>query len=88
MKNLGTVYSAVEPKPIEVLETKVFVASDIRIIDREVEDGTIQEYEYTLTEYDKDEYIHLMAERNTALDSQLVDTQLALVDVYEMILEG
>ena len=38
-----------------------------------------------MVQYTKDEYIKLMDEKNTELESQLTDTQLALCDVYEMI---
>lgn len=49
MKNFGTTYSAERPEEVDVKQTKVFVASDIK----EEKDGG---YSYDLTEYDKDEY--------------------------------
>lgn len=36
--------------------------------------------------YDKDEYIVLLSERNSSLEQQATDLQMALVDVYEMML--
>lgn len=36
--------------------------------------------------YDKDEYIALLSERNSSLEQQATDLQMALVDVYEMML--
>jgi hypothetical protein len=71
------VKSTVEPDAIKIDEYSVWVAGDIR------EDGG--EWEYTLTQYEKDEYIKLMDEKSAALDAQLTDTQLALCDVYEMM---
>lgn len=36
--------------------------------------------------YDKDEYITLLSERNSSLEQQTTDLQMAIVDVYEMML--
>lgn len=36
--------------------------------------------------YEKDEYIKLMAEKNGSLEQQATDMQMALCDVYEMML--
>jgi hypothetical protein len=71
------VKSTVEPDAIKIDEYSVWVAEDIR------ENGG--EWTYTLTQYEKDEYIKLMDEKSAALDAQLTDTQLALCDVYEMM---
>ena len=71
------VRSAVKPDTVKIDEYSVWVAEDIR------ESGG--EWAYTLTQYEKDEYIKLIGEKNTELESQLTDTQLALCDVYEMI---
>ena len=49
------------------------------------ENGERTEYEFTLLQYDKDEYIRHMAEVNASLDTQMTETQLALCDVYELI---
>ena len=35
---------------------------------------------------EKDEYIQLMAEKNSSLEEQATDLQLALADVYEQML--
>ena len=40
----------------------------------------------TLEIYEKDEYIQLMAEKNSSLEEQATDLQLALADVYEQML--
>lgn len=36
--------------------------------------------------YDKDEYIAYLTQKNSSLEKQATDLQLALVDVYEMML--
>lgn len=75
------------PVPIEVLETKVFVYSDIVESEIETEEGTLTDYCFTMTEYSKDEYITKLSNENNDLSFQLTDAQLALCDLYEMILE-
>ena len=77
MTDYGTVKSAVSPDEKIVDEYSVWVNSDIT----KTEEG----FEYHMVQYTKDEYIKLMDEKNTELESQLTDTQLALCDVYEMI---
>ena len=71
------VRSAVKPDTVKIDEYSVWVAEDIR--------QTGGEWVYTLTQYEKDEYIKLIDEKNTELESQLTDIQLAICDVYEMI---
>ena len=73
----GTVKSAVKPDAVKIDEYSVWVAENIR------ESGGM--WVYTLTQYEKDEYIKLMDEKSAELDAQLTDTQLALCDVYEMM---
>ena len=77
MKDYGTAKSSIKPEEIVIDEYSVWVADNIH-----EDDG---EWVYTLTQYEKDEYIKLMDEKSAALDAQLTDTQLALCDVYEMI---
>ena len=77
MKDYGIVKSAVRPEEKVVDEYSVWVNTDIA----ETADG----WEYHMVQYSKDEYIKLMDEKNTELESQLTDTQLALCDVYEMM---
>ena len=88
MIDYGSTRSTVRPEELEILETKVFVASDIKEIS---EDGTDEQpgftgYEYNLVEFDKDEYIKLQTEKNKNLTQQLTDTQLGLTEVYEMVI--
>ncbi len=87
MKDYGKVRSTVEPVEVEITETRVFVASNITpVTETGNEPGEgFSGFEYDLLEYTKDEYIKLQADRNTALEQQITDTQLALVEVYELI---
>ncbi|WP_195230593.1 hypothetical protein [Coprococcus comes] len=87
MIDYGTQRSTVKPLELELTETKVFVASNISPVD---EPGTEDQpgftgYEFDLVEYDKDEYIKIQAEKNAALEQQVTDTQIALCEVYELM---
>ena len=81
MKYYGKTLSTTRPKNIEITKTKVFVAEDIK----EILIENVREYEYTLIEYEKDEYIELISNKNTQLEKDIIATQLAICDVYEMI---
>ena len=87
MKDYGIQQSTLSPAKIEILEDKVFTATDITPItteETEEQPGFVG-FEFHLIEYEKDEYIKLQANRNDALEATLWDTQLALCDIYEMI---
>lgn len=49
------------------------------------ESGERTEYEFTLTQYTKDEYIRAMIDKNATLETDMTNTQLALCEVYEML---
>lgn len=85
MKNYGLQRSAVEPKAVEITESKVFVATNIEQVTLTMDEQEVQEYQFNLVEYDKDEYIKIISEKNEELEQQMTDTQLALCDVYEML---
>ncbi len=86
MKNHGIVRSTVEPKSLEVNEKKVFAATDIHPVTVNIEGQEAVEYEFNLLEYDKDEYIKLISDKNSELEENLTDTQMALCDVYELMI--
>lgn len=64
----------------------VYVNTDIREITVTYGERTYTEYEFNQTRYSKDEYIKLLDEKNSELEAQLTDTQLALCEVYELML--
>ena len=87
MKQYGTQRSIVKPEDVEITESKVFTyesITEIKVKNPESYDEATM-YEFTLTEYDKDEYIRIQAEKNVALEQQVTDTQLALCEVYELM---
>lgn len=74
------------PETVRILADKVLITSNVRQeqrggIDRE----NIPVYVYDITEYSKDEYIDIIRKKNEELETELLDTQSALCDVYEMI---
>lgn len=87
MKQYGTQRSTVKPEDVEITESKVFTYEsiiEIKVKNPESDDEVTM-YEFTLTEYDKDEYIRIQAEKNASLEEQMTQTQVALCDVYEML---
>lgn len=83
MIDYGVVRSTVKPDAVEIDEYSVWVNSNITEIVVQSEDESHTEYEFNQVRYTKDEYIKLIDERNTTLESQLTDTQLALCEIYE-----
>lgn len=83
MIDVGTVRGSKEQaKELIVGSDTVYVHSDIEPV--ETDDGS-EVYQYNEVQYTKDEYIHLLSERNAALEDEVTATQLALCDVYELI---
>lgn len=87
MKQYGTVRSTKQPEPKVIGEFSVWVAENITPVS---EPGTDEQpgfegYEYTLTQYDKDEYIGMIDEKNASLEAEVTSTQLALCEVYELL---
>ena len=87
MIDYGKQRSTVKPIEIELTESKVFVASNITTIE---EPGTDEQqgfigFEFNLVEYSKDEYIKIQAERNFTLENEVIATQMALCEVYELM---
>ena len=86
MVDYGTVRSTVRPEEKVVDEHSVWLSTDIQGVEVTHEDDTHIEYEFNQVQYSKDEYIKLLDERNDVLDTRLTDTQLALVEVYELMI--
>ena len=74
------------PNDTIILETKVLVNTNITPIEIIFDEETRIEYEYDVTEYTKDEYIEKIAKDNEELNTELTDAQLALCELYEMLL--
>ena len=83
MTDYGTVRSTVKPDEVEIDEYSVWVNTNIREVEVQTENEIHTEYEYNQVRYTKDEYIKLLDERNSMLEAQLTDTQLALCELSE-----
>lgn len=87
MKQYGTQRSTVKPEDVEITESKVFTyegITEIKVKNPESDDEVTM-YEFTLTEYDKDEYIRIQAEKNASLEEQMTQAQEAMCEIYEMM---
>lgn len=87
MQQYGKVRSTQQPDTKVIDEYSVWVAENIVPVNEpgtEEQEGFVG-YEYDLTQYEKDEYIKMIDDRNTSLEAEITSTQLALCDVYEML---
>jgi hypothetical protein len=77
--------SNVQPEPLSIDDFSVWVAQNITEVDEpDIDEQTgFKGYEYDLIQYEKNEYILSMAEKNTQLEETLTDTQVALCEIYE-----
>lgn len=81
MKIYDPTYSNIEPPKINITDTKVFIASNIEEVDREIEEEIVHCYQYALTEYDKDEYLTLLSQNQqdiAALQEELRAAKILL----------
>ena len=79
MIDYGRQRSTVKPEPMILDEHSVWIHSNIEEVEETVGEEVFSGYEFDMVQYTKDEYI-------SKLNDQLTDTQLALVEVYELIL--
>ena len=88
MKQYQKVRSTMQPEPIVIDDYSVWVAENITPVTEEATgDGTggFEGYEYDLTQYEKDEYIQMISEKNASLATEMTSTQEALCEVYELL---
>lgn len=79
MKTYELTYSSNPPKEVEITETKVFIAKNIQQVERQFE-GTVEQcYQYTLIEYNKDEYLTLLLQKQEDIDSLREELQAAKI---------
>lgn len=86
MIDYGKVRSTVKPESKVIDEYSVWINTEIQEVEVNFEDNIHTEYEFNQIRYSKNEYIEMIDNRNAQLESQVTDTQLALVEVYEMML--
>lgn len=79
----GKVRSTVAPEPMVVDEFSVWVHSNVTPVEEDNGEETFVGFEYDMVQYDKDEYIKIITEKNQSVEAQLTDVQLVLVELYE-----
>lgn len=79
---VNEIYSINQPSPIEITDTRVFVASNIEPATQlNSNEEEVPCWKYNLTEYTKDEYILLMSQNNidvAALQEELQAAKILL----------
>lgn len=83
MKDFGKQRSTVSPEPMVIDEFSVWIHSDIVPVEENVGEGIFIGFEFNIVQYNKDEYIKMMAEKNSTIETQLANAQLALAELYE-----
>lgn len=85
MKNMGIVQgSAEQAQELIVGIDTVYVHTNIIPVTQDAEGNPIEGlFQFNEVQYDKDEYIKVMAEKNAVMETELTSTQLALVEIYE-----
>ena len=84
MKDYGRVRSTISPKPMVIDEFSVWIHKNITEVSENVgEENEFIGYEYDMVQYDKNEYIKILSEKNQSVEAQLTSVQLALVELYE-----
>ena len=78
---------SVRPDEVVIDEYSVWVHSNIKEVSEPGMDDQegFTGYEFNMIQYDKDEYILMISEKNQQLEQQVTNTQLALCEVYELI---
>ncbi len=79
MVDYGRQRSTVKPESMVLDENSVWIYTNITPVEETVGDAVFSGWEFNMVQYTKDEYIRM-------LDTQLTDTQLALVEMYESML--
>ena len=86
MIDYGRVRSTVEPEEKVIDDYSVWINTDICKVEVAHEDNTHIEYEFNQVRFSKDEYIKIIDDKNTSLETQLTDMQGALCEVYELMI--
>lgn len=79
MKIYNPTYAYIEPPKIDITATKVFITSNIQEVEREIENSIVHCYQYTLTEYDKDEYLAILSQNQQDIAALQEELQAAKI---------
>lgn len=85
MKDYGKTKSTIQPEKVVMDDNSVWVHSNIEPIVETIGESTFDGYQYDTVQYDKNEYILMISEKNSQLEAQVTDTQVALCEIYESL---
>ena len=86
MKEFKNVQGSLQQaQPLIVNKDTVYVHTNI--VQSTDEDGNVVDnlYVYDEVQYTKDEYIKLISDKNETLEKEVIETQLALCELYESL---
>jgi hypothetical protein len=83
MKEYKNVRSSARPQDIEITNNAVYLAKNIAPYEEDFDGRVVKGFQYDCFEYTKDEYLIKLTQENANLHEQIIDTQLALVELYE-----
>lgn len=88
MKDMGIRYGSKEQAvPLIIGKDTVYEHTEIEQVFEDQDGNSVDDlFKYHEIQYDKDEYIKIITERNANIESQLTDVQLALVELYEGVM--
>lgn len=79
MKIYNPTYSTIKPPEIDITEKKVFLATDIQEVDLEIEDSITHCFQYSLAEYDKDEYLMILSQNQQVIEALKEELEAAKI---------
>lgn len=76
--------TAAQAVPLIIGKDTVYVHTNITPLSQDKSSYPVNGmYEYYEVQYDKDEYITILSEKSTSQELQLINTQLALTELFE-----
>lgn len=87
MINIGLINgSKAQAKPYIIGKTTVYLHTGIKPLIDEYGNYVEGLFSYYETQYDKDEYIQIIAEKNASLEQEFTNMQIALTEIYESVI--
>ena len=85
MRDMGIVQGSAEAAtPLVIGYDTVYVHDDIQEYQETTEDGeVITSYKYHEIQYTKDEYLQIQADRQSKLEENVTNAQMAILELYE-----
>lgn len=78
----GRIQSTERPQDVEMTDTQVFIADNIKEYEKEIDGHVVQGFEYDYKSYTKDEYIQFLNDKNAraiaALQEELTAAKILL----------